>query len=771
MRVRTRIGLLLVLVAVAFAGGQLALRQLQRAEVEPLRAEREAERERLLEQRLALDAESLRSFAERHSLSDDLVAELRAPTRTQRPAQLDNALPRFRARIAWLLDREFAPRYAASGDNKPVLHPFPLTPEGLAESFGTQRFPHFFALSPEGLLELSGAPVQPASDTARLSPPEGYLLVARLWDSAYLDSLTQASGLALALRPLGGDGADAAPPPPGRVLTGSQGEPVAVLERVAGAPTGAESPWAALARDLPYLLLATLLLVGLLYALLRRWFGRPLAALAESLRSGNPALPETLDRGAAEFGQISRAIDHLHGERSDLASRVSAQGELEAKLAHAERHDALTGLPNRTLFLERLAEAVSRAERRGTRLALLLVDLDRFKNVNDSLGHAAGDRLLKILTERLAAAVPEPRLLARLGGDEYAVGLEDLAGADAAAQLAGRLLERLGEPVVMEGHELVVSASLGISVYPEDGADAETLIKHADRAMYRAKEEGRGNFQFFDLSLRDQTTTRLTLESSLRRALEREELSLLYQPRLDLATGRITSAEALIRWQHPTLGLISPEQFISLAEEIGLIVPIGHWMVRAACAQNLAWQRAGLPAIRVAVNVSAVQFRQDNVSSEVIAALEQTGLEPRWLELELTEGLLVHSFESTSRHVTRLRELGVSFAIDDFGVGYSALGYLRRLPIDIIKVDRSFVQDLPDDADDAALVDAIIRMAHGLRLRVVAEGVETEAQAELLRRQGCDEIQGYHVSRPLPAEGLARLLEVERTVRSIKPVG
>jgi diguanylate cyclase (GGDEF)-like protein/PAS domain S-box-containing protein len=445
----------------------------------------------------------------------------------------------------------------------------------------------------------------------------------------------------------------------------------------------------------------------------------------------------------------------LHeGTVEDITDRKAA----EKRVQYLAYYDALTGLPNRTLLQDRIAKALASARRQKHKVALLFLDLDRFKDINDSLGHSFGDILLQEVSARLKGWAREQDTVARLGGDEFLIVLTNVKDIPDAAVAAERLMDTMAAGLVIQGHSLSVSCSMGISVFPEHGADSETLIKHADAAMYCAKEHGRNNFQFFTADMNDQVVERLTLENGLRLALEKEELFLVYQPQIDIATGRITGLEALLRWEHPKLGLVPPDKFIRIAENTGLIMPIGEWVLRTACAQARKWQEEGILAVPVAINVSAVQFRQDGFCDLTGRVLCETGLASQYLELELTESLLLSNAHVTFSVLQDLRAMGLKLAIDDFGTGYSSLSYLKHFPVSKLKIDRSFIRDVAVNPDDAAITAAIISMAKSLNLKVIAEGVEDEAQMSFLRAHQCDEIQGYYFSKPLTVDKVAAKL-------------
>ncbi len=438
----------------------------------------------------------------------------------------------------------------------------------------------------------------------------------------------------------------------------------------------------------------------------------------------------------------------------DITERKAA----EERIQFLAYYDALTELPHRAILEDRLEHALGDARRRGEKIALLFVDIDQFKAINDSFGHSFGDILLRDVAKRLRACGQEQDTLARVGGDEFVVLLSSAKGAADAATAAYRIMEALNENFVIQGQSLNVSCSVGVSMFPEHGTDSEALIRNADAAMYCAKSHGRNKVWFFNNEMNAEAQERLAMDKNLRLALDREEFFLVYQPQVEIETGRITGFEALIRWQHPELGLVRPDRFIPIAENNGLIVPIGEWVLRAACAQARKWQEDGLVAVPVAVNVSAVQFRQEGFTALIRSVLAETRLSAKYLELELTESLLLSNVEMVSETLRDLKEMGLQLAIDDFGTGYSSLSYLKRLPFDKLKIDRSFIRDIAVDPDDAAITTAIISMAKNLHLRVIAEGVETEDQMSFLQGHMCDEIQGYYFGKPVLADETASML-------------
>ncbi|MFC4931067.1 bifunctional diguanylate cyclase/phosphodiesterase [Massilia sp. GCM10023247] len=452
------------------------------------------------------------------------------------------------------------------------------------------------------------------------------------------------------------------------------------------------------------------------------------------------------------------------GTGSDITERKLT----EQRVHHVAQHDVLTGLPNRSLLQDRLGQAVAYANRSGNPVWVMLIDLDRFKFVNDSMGHKAGDVLLMTVAARLRGALRDLDTVARLSGDEFVVIVSEHGEQQLTQDIVERVMAAVAQPVMLGTKEFFVTCSIGVAVYPSEATDADVLIEHADIAMYRAKKLGRNNFQFYTPAMNEESLERVRIEGALRNALERDEFVLYYQPQVDIKSGKIVGMEALLRWQHPELGMVPPGRFIGIAEDTGLVVPIGAWVLRTACAQNKAWHDAGYDKLRVAVNLSARQFGAPDLLEGLEAVLRDTGLEPKYLEIELTESLFMSDITPAVDLLHRMKALGVNLSIDDFGTGYSSLSYLSRFPIDVLKIDRSFVADITRDANDEAIVTSIIALAHNLKLAVIAEGVETAEQLDYLRRHGCDEMQGYYFSKPLAGPQFEQLLREGRGLRVIE---
>jgi len=458
-------------------------------------------------------------------------------------------------------------------------------------------------------------------------------------------------------------------------------------------------------------------------------------------------------QGDVEFSDDGAPI-RITGTMMDISERKRAEHKIE-QLAY---FDPLTTLPNRSLLTDRLTQAISQATRERRRLAILFIDLDRFKTINDTLGHAAGDELLTVVARILQGCVRESDTVARLGGDEFVILLNSISSSDDASVVAEKVNTALSSPIQLGETEIYTSASIGIAIYPDDGKDVATILKHSDSAMYQAKEQGRNTYQFFSTELNLRVHESLLLETSLRRAIEQDQLFLVYQPQLDIRGGGLAGVEALVRWHHPDMGVLPPDRFIPIAEETGLIVPLGTWVLESACRQGMAWRADGLPPLRIAVNVSARQFRDPDLVDTFVSILQRTGFPPSSLEIELTESTIMAFPEKSRDTLLDLKRIGISIAIDDFGTGYSSLACLRQFPIDRLKIDRTFVCDITNDPDGAVIVDAIIAMAHSLRMKVTAEGVEHPEHLEYLSSRNCDELQGFYLGRPLSPTDLRHFL-------------
>lgn len=462
-----------------------------------------------------------------------------------------------------------------------------------------------------------------------------------------------------------------------------------------------------------------------------------------------------LVKGKVDADLLARAIRYGI-ERNRLLVEMEKVREVEQHLAY---HDMLTNLPNRLLFYDRMRQALAHARRYSGLVAVLFLDLDGFKAINDRHGHAVGDRLLQAVATRLKGNMRQSDTIARLGGDEFTILLTGIKSMKDVSRTAQKVLSVVSRPFAIDGHQLGVTCSIGVSVFPHDGSDTESLIKRADFAMYRAKNQGKANYQHFDITVVSQAPKQASFENDLRKAIVNHELRIHFQPQVSLATGQITGVEALVRWQHPEFGLLPPSEFIPLAEETGLIVPLGEWVLRSACIQNKVWQVAGYEPLPVAINLSARQFREIGLPETVARVLHETGLSPNFLMLEITETNAMQDVEYTISTLEVLKDMGLGIALDDFGTGHSSLSYLKRFPIDLLKIDKSFVQDAPDDPDDACIITAIVGLSQNLGMKVIAEGVETEKQLAFLRAIRCEQMQGFFFSRPLPTRRTLELFD------------
>ena len=505
--------------------------------------------------------------------------------------------------------------------------------------------------------------------------------------------------------------------------------------------------------------------LGALTPLYERFMLATLDTDVQAWQEGRPVCYEQViplpDGSEKIFDMRKMPLFNSDGSRKGLVvlgRDITERRQSAQRIEHLAHHDSLTGLPNRTLFLDRLRTALAMARRNGSEAALLLLDLNKFKDVNDTLGHAIGDKLLRATAKRIQHCVRETDTVARLGGDEFAILLGHVSSADGAGTVAESILRILTEPFGLDDHEVVTSACMGITLFPGDGEDAETLLKNADLALFRSKSEDMAHYHFYVSEMDEEVRRRKTTERDLRHALGSDQLSLFYQPQVDMVTGRILGAEALIRWHHPQQGSIPPSMFIPIAERSELIVPLGRWVLQRAAMQIQQWKKAGLPPFKIAVNLSPVQFRHQDLLATVTNVIEQTGVDPHQLQLEITETIAMTNFDYSVDILQNLRALGLTIAIDDFGTGYSSLNYLKRFPVDKLKIDRSFVTDIGLHPDNAAIVRAIINLGRGIGARVNVEGVETEEQLRFMRENGCDEVQGFYYSRPLPADDFAKLI-------------
>ena len=509
-----------------------------------------------------------------------------------------------------------------------------------------------------------------------------------------------------------------------------------------------------------FVMLVVSLLAYMMSTKLQSLISVPIMNLAQTMKDVSQKKNYSIRSEKTSNDEIGVLIDGFNEMLQEIEERDETLKQRQDHLQRLAHFDSLTSLPNRALYCDRLSQTLLKAVREKQQVAVLFVDLDHFKDINDTLGHRTGDLLLKDVAVRLQKIIRASDTVARMGGDEFTIFQQDVKDSRNAGLVAKKIVESLSQPYLVEGREIFITASVGITMFPDDGATVDELLRNADTAMYHAKDSGKDMFKFFTQEMNVSVHNRLTLQNSLRRALERDEFILYYQPKMDIASRQVTSVEALLRWLHPQEGMILPGRFIPQAEETGLIIPIGEWVLRTACQQIKEWQAKGHPSIRVAVNVSASQFKRQNLAETVTGILEETGISPLFLELELTESAIMQNIDSSVEILNSLKAMGIQISIDDFGTGYSSLSYLRRFPIDYIKIDRSFIVNFTSNSDDRAIVTAIIAMARSLGLKIIAEGVETEEQLAILSELGCHEMQGYLYSKPLPPSLLFKFLRV-----------
>ena len=510
-------------------------------------------------------------------------------------------------------------------------------------------------------------------------------------------------------------------------------------------------------------LIGASILAWLLGAKLQVIISQPIEQLATAMRAVSKERNYERRVKMARKDELGSLIEDFNEMLGQIQLRDQELQHKQTRLDYLAHHDTLTGLPNRLLFHDRLSHAISKAKRLNYPLALLFLDLDRFKNINDSLGHEVGDQVLRQVAKRLENLIRDSDTLARLGGDEFVIALEQTKEARDVTIVANKILSTLSEALQVGPNELYVTTSIGISLFPTDGEDVESLMKSADVAMYRAKECGRNLFQFFTMDMNERAREALFMENNLRKALDNQEMALYYQPQVEMASGKLIGMEALIRWHHPELGIISPLKFIPMAEDTGLIIPIGKWVLGTACRQTQQWQESGYPPCKVAVNISPKQFRHSDLVETVSAALKDSGLDPQFLELEITESVLMEDMEQSIATMEKLNAMGITLAIDDFGTGYSSLSCLSKFPLSKLKIDKSFVQDIAEQSENNAIAEGIIALAKTLHLEVIAEGIEGELQMDFLQSKGCKQGQGFYFSRPMPADAFEQFLSRENS--------
>lgn len=773
MMTTVRSRLLMLLVAMSLIAG-LSLKALDVSHRNELAAATAMQREEFAGQ-IARGVELFGATQASHTYDytfwDDMLAFVKSPDPKWATDNIDSGLPNANVAAAWVLTKDFRQVYATAPGLASANTELPFPIAELRKQLEATPFHHFFVRGTDGVLEFRTAPIQPTSDIDRKTPAQGYYLTAKLWSKPYWERIGKflASETEVVLthdiqhsahKRVAGHTEILLP------LNGLDGHPVAWLR--VHKDSRILMQWARHSQMLTLvLLLMAVSLVTVLYATLTHWVSSPLQQVSNALTDGNDEAIASLDRTRTEFVAIAGLLRKSRAQHAAMVQENQERRQLQEELTFIASHDSLTGLPNRDYFRRQLQARIAAATQTSQGLAVLFVDLDHFKNINDMHGHALGDQMLCEVARRLRESIGEQDVVGRLGGDEFLVCINDVDSAEQAHAIATRILQMLSQPLTIEGNEAFPAASIGISLFPAHGNEASALISSADQAMYHAKQSGRNSYHLFDTELMNMISRRLITEAQLRRVLEREELHLHYQPRVSRSDAGVVSVEALLRWTHPELGNVPPDVFIPIAEEDGLILPIGLWALRQACRQHVAWQQAGLSGFRIAVNLSTKQLRSRTLADDILAVIHETGIAPSHLELELTESALDTNLAATAAFMHRLAALGVRFAIDDFGVGFSCLAYLKDLPVNTLKIDRSFVKDAEHSPAQSRLIAGIISLAQGLGVTVVAEGVENQPQMDLVCRHGCDELQGYLISRPLPPAEFEDFLRLPRlpTVR------
>ena len=775
MKIQTKIFLLLCAMVSAFLMGVVFLwdSALDRADI--LFRDTQHERSALFNNLVELEGARLEAFVDHTSSWNELVTF--AQERDEGWAKLnlgDAALETHGADALWVYGRDLTLMHAHNRLSPVGLRRVPLPPQAIETLFADGRKAHFFADTPIGLLEVRGATLHPSTDRYRTGPVRGYFFAARRWSHEHLEGLSRMSESDVQIVRAGVPAPTLDPDLEegvvrfARVLYGWDGTPLVRID------VRTESD---IIRGLKHSNQGFLLLFGLatalfvlLFVFLMRWVRTPLVLLSRALTYEDAGPIRGLLSERTEFGQLSLLIHRFFRQRADLVREVSERQRAEEQLVHDALHDALTGLPNRTLFTDRLEGAIARARRRTNGLfAVLFLDVDRFKVVNDSLGHMVGDRLLRAIARRIPACLRDTDTFARLGGDEFAVLLEELRDPSEALRMADRIQRELAMPFDLEGQEVFTTASIGIALSSIGYNRAEELLRDSDTAMYRAKALGKARYEVFDEAMRARAVALLNLETDLRRALERGELRLFYQPIVSLESGRIVGFEALLRWQHPDLGLLAPDEFVPLAEETGLITFLDRWLLRQACLQLGAWrERCETDApLSISVNLSSKQFLFPDLVEHVETVVREAAIPPEDLRLEITESAIMENVDAAATMLARLRGLGIRVSLDDFGTGYSSLSYLHKFPIDTLKIDREFAAKL-GDRESREIARTIVTLARNLGMQVVAEGIETLEQLAQFRAMDCELGQGFLFSQPVDADVAGELLEAQH--RRMAPI-